>query len=111
MPPSTAWQVCPAVHAFAPVPPPQQAWPVPPHASQVPIAHRAPLAVQVPPLPASGKPQQACVTAPQSVVPFWHEPFMHMPEVPPPVQVAPPAMQFPATQQPPLLQVLAAQHA
>ena len=111
MPPSAAWQVFPAVHEFAPPPAVQHGWPVEPHASQVPIAQRAPGAVQVPPTPASLVPQHACVAAPQSAVPFWHEPLMHMPEVPPPVQVAPPAMHMLPTQQPPLLQVLAAQQA
>jgi hypothetical protein len=110
-PPSTAWQEFPAVHEFAPPPAVQHGWPAEPHASQVPIAQRAPGAVQVPPTPASLVPQHACVAAPQSAVPFWHEPLMHMPEVPPPVQVAPPAMHMLPTQQPPLLQVLAAQQA
>jgi hypothetical protein len=107
-PPSTAWQLLPDLHWFAP-PPVQQASPALPHVSQVPMLQRAPDAVQVPPMPASLVPQQGCVAAPQRVVPFWHEPLMHMPEVPLPVQVAPPAMQFPPTQQPPLLHVFAAQ--
>jgi hypothetical protein len=101
MPPSPAWHERPAVQVFA-APPPQHAWPVPPQATHIMLEHVAPGPVQVMPPPV---PQQLWVSAPQ--VP--HEPFMHMPDVPPPVQVDPAAMQVPPTQQPPLLQVFAAQ--
>jgi hypothetical protein len=73
------------------------------------IVQRAPEAVQVvPPL----APQQIWPIAPHAVpAAFWHEPLVHMPVVLPLPQLAPDAMQFPATQQPPPLQVFDAQQA
>jgi hypothetical protein len=57
IPPSLAWHDRPALHSFIGPPPAQHAWPVPPQATQVPLSHRAPEAVQVPPSPASLAPQ------------------------------------------------------
>jgi hypothetical protein len=105
------------VQAFPP-PPAQHSSPRLPHAAHVPAVHRAPDAVQVigapPPMPPSGAapPQQGWLTAPQ-VAPLavLHDPLLHVPVVPLPVQVAPLAMHMPPTQQPPLLQLFAAQQA
>jgi hypothetical protein len=75
------------------------------------LSQRAPEAVQVPPSPASLAPQHAWPTAPQATVPFWHDPFVQVPAVPPPMQVIPAATHFPPAQQPPPSQVFAAQQA
>ena len=108
-----------------PLPKPQHACPLVPHASHIPFVQRAPEAVHVmienppppgpPPAPlpppAPVEPQQIWPTAPQVVpVPSWQEPLLHVPVVPfPPVQAAPLAWHIPVTQHPPPLQVLAAQ--
>jgi len=107
MPPSAVvWQVSPVPQLL-----PQQAWPLAPHASHIPLAQWVAEAVHVivlkpppgnpepppaPPLPlappAAVVPQQICPTAPHVVpVPSWHEPLVHVPAtpVPPPVQVEP----------------------
>jgi hypothetical protein len=61
-PPPPPWQEKPVLQLLAPLPP-QQDWPLPPHALQVPPAHVAPEAVQVvaPPLPV----QHGWASAPQ----------------------------------------------
>jgi hypothetical protein len=61
-------------------------------------------------------PQQGSPTAPQAMVPPLpfgrsQDPFMHMPCVPLPVQVAPAATHIAPMQQPPPSHVLAAQQA
>jgi hypothetical protein len=102
-----AWHERPVVQAFAP-PPAQHSSPRAPHALHIPAVHRAPDAVQVigpPPMPPSGAapPQQAWLTAPQAVpLAVWHDPLLHVPLVPLPVQAAPLAVHIPPTQQPPL---------
>jgi hypothetical protein len=124
--------------AFAPAPPPlklqpspvpqlfpQQACPLAPQASHMPLAQRLPEAVQdmlenppppgapAPPAPpAPLAPQQLCPTAPQAVpLASWHDPLVHIPVMllPPPVQADPFARQVFRTQQPPPLQLFAAQ--
>jgi hypothetical protein len=85
------------------VPPPPPTWQVAPAPVHVGL---------VPPPP----PQQVSPTAPQGVVPPLpsgraQDPFMHMPIVPLPVQVAPAATHMAPMQQPPPSQVLAAQQA
>ena len=106
--PAAVWQARPAVQALAPPPnpPPQHSAPSVPQATHIPIAQRACDAVHIPPPP----PQQGCPIAPHAVPALLHDPFMHIPSAPPP-QVVPLAWQVLATQQPPPLQVLAAQHA
>ena len=61
-PPPAPWQAKPALQLVAPLPP-QQDWPLTPHALHVPAKHVAPDAVQVvaPPLPV----QHAWASAPQ----------------------------------------------
>src|SRR5262245_1104629 len=90
-----------------PKPPPQQAWPEPPQATHILLVQRAPEAVQkvLPKLP----PPHCCPMAPQGMPMRWQEPFMHIP--PPPPHMVPLPWHWPRTQQPPLLQVLAAQQA
>src|SRR6188768_1670631 len=110
MPPSApGWHERPARQPVAIGPPPvQHAWPVPPHATHIIVEHCAPEAVQVAPPPV---PQQAWPTAPHAIAPVPHEPLLHVPAVPPPMHIEPAAVHSPPMQQPPLLQVLAAQHA
>jgi hypothetical protein len=104
-------QASPVSQAMAPAPP-QQAWPMVPHAVHMaaapiaPAVQRAPAPVQVPTPPPA---QQGSPTEPQAMPMFWHEPFVHMPRLPP--QVAPLARHIPPAQQPPASQVLAAQQA
>jgi hypothetical protein len=92
-----------------PPPPAQQAWLAPPQATHMLLVQRAPGAVQK--APPKLPPQHCCMTAPQGMPMRWHDPFMHMPVVPPPMQAVPLARHWPPMQQPPLLQVLAAQQA
>jgi len=117
--------------------PVQQASPRLPHASHVPIAQRAPAAVQVmmppppvrppvpnaPPVPpvrppapvapppsAIVPPQQVCPTAPHGApADVAHEPFEQVPVVPAPMHAEPAPTHVPATQQPPDSQLFAAQ--
>ena len=77
----------------------------------MPIEQRSSGAVQTPPTPASFSPQQAWVAAPHGVLPLWQEPPVHVPLVLLPVQVIPEARHCPPIQQPPLLQLFAAQQA
>jgi len=106
---------------------PQQACPLPPHAAHIPPLQRLDDAVHVIVAPAPGNPvpppaplpppapvapQQIWPTAPHAVpVPSWHEPLLQVPvtPVPPPVHVEPLAWHMLPTQQPPSLQLFAAQ--
>jgi hypothetical protein len=114
------WQDRPDSQALVPKPV-QHAPPFDPHAVHIDVAvppsvvagvvvQRVPEAVQVP--PPTPPPQQGSPTAPQFAPAIvWHDPFVHMPLVPPPMQVAPLAMHIPPVQQPPPVQVLAGQQA
>jgi len=118
LPAPAPWHDRPDWQAFAP-PPRQQAPPFVPHAVHIDVAappstaaavvvHLVPEAVQVP--PPRPPPQQAWSSAPQLTPPsVWQEPLLHIPAVPPPMHVAPLATHIPPVQQPPPLQVLAAQ--
>jgi hypothetical protein len=114
------WQDRPDAQRFAPWPP-QHAPPEVPQATHVdgapiaPARQTAPGAVQeVLPPPPAPPPQQGSPTAPHRTVPpsvpsRWHDPLEHVPAVPPPMHSDPLAVQVPPVQQPPALQVLAAQ--
>jgi hypothetical protein len=112
------WQERPVSQRFAPWPP-QHAPPELPqltHVDGAPMApawQTAPEAVQV--MPPPPPPQQGWPTAPHGSVPpsgrsRWHEPPLHVPAVPPPMHSDVAAVHVPPVQQPPEMQVLAAQH-